>query len=107
MFVSHGVESVITYVPMTKAKAGSKSGSKSTSQPTTPFVSADREACYAHFAPLVANITEDQFEHWPGDAEIIRVNATRCFEAIEPKLATLSTNMQHIEVDEIREIPSL
>ena len=62
---------------------------------TDHFSSTDRETCFKRFSTVVENIAPDALEHWPGDAEVIRVNAERALAAIEPHVDRLAPTMQH------------
>src|SRR5690348_7719523 len=71
------------------------------------FTSTDREVCFNHFAPKVAHIAPEALEHWPGDAEVIRLNVERAFKVIAPHLDRLAPSMQHLNMARIREIVPL
>ena len=71
----------------------------------TPF--ADRESAFNHFAPIVAGIPESDLEPWYYDAEILRVNTQRALDALDPILDATAQKMGNIDVNEIRNLPTL
>ncbi|MEO7328480.1 MAG: hypothetical protein ABI193_07880 [Minicystis sp.] len=72
-----------------------------------PFLTTDRETAFAHFSALVQATPPEVVEAWHYDAEILRVNADRCLEALRPHLPAIAKKMPYIDLDEVREIPSL
>ena len=73
----------------------------------TQTPSADRESAFNHFAPLVAGIPESDLEPWHYDAEILRVNAQRALDALDPILDATAQKMGNVNVDEIRDLPTI
>lgn len=76
--------------------------------PGNPFVSTDSEACFNHFAPLVASIAADALETSNADADLVLHNLKRGVDAVTPQLAALVAGpLPKLDPDEILELPSL
>ena len=72
-----------------------------------PFETTDAEAALQHFAPLVANIPDEQLDAWNADAEIVRVNARRAVEALAPHWGQVEQSLPAVSIPMLKEMVAL
>lgn len=75
--------------------------------PTQAFETTDPAAAFAHFAPLVQNISDADLEVWNADADIVRINAQRAVDVLAPHWAHIERALPLVSVTQLKEIPSL
>jgi hypothetical protein len=73
----------------------------------SPFLSEDSEACFKHFAPLVAATPPDALDAYNADPEIVRVNIVRAVDAIREHLDHVTKALPLVNVTELLELPAL
>lgn len=75
--------------------------------PIQAFETTDPAAAFNHFAPLVANLPENELDVWNADADIVRVNARRAVDAFATHWAHIEQALPLLSVPKLKEIPSL
>jgi hypothetical protein len=81
-------------------------GVMSTKAPV-PFLSEDSEACFKHFAKLVAATPADALDPYNADPEIVRVNLVRALDAVRGHLDQIAKALPLVNIAELLELPSL
>lgn len=75
--------------------------------PNQHFETTDPAAAFDHFAPLVANLPENELDAWNADADIVRVNARRAVDALAPHWTQVQQALPLLPVSSLKEIPAL